>query len=211
MANVLRRREAQGQGRELAQTGGRGQQAAQWDPFRAFGLEPFRRMRDLLAWDPLGEIEALASGGRAFMPDLEVRETKDAFQICADLPGVREQDVEVNVSGNRLTISGKREEEQREEGDRFYAYERSYGSFSRSFTLPEGVNADQIEARLENGVLEVRIPKAVEQQSKRIPVRGGGEQAAQAGARAGQTQAGATTTQATQAGREQGGSREKAA
>lgn len=217
MAGMMRKRE--GQGREMAQPSAREPSRQMTiDPFRMLGqMDPFRRMREML-FDPFAEMESLMPAVRQFVPDMEVRETKDAFVISADLPGLREQDVEIDVSGNRLSISGKREVEQRDEGDRYYTYERSYGSFSRSFVLPEGVDPDKIDARLDNGVLEVKIPKSSAAQPKRINVRptGRSEETNTAsgtrptqGAQGGGAQAGAQEG-ATQAG-SQGGSREKAA
>ncbi|HYG68700.1 MAG TPA: Hsp20/alpha crystallin family protein, partial [Anaeromyxobacteraceae bacterium] len=106
-----------------------------------------------------------------FVPSFEVKETKDAYVFKADLPGIREEDLDINLTGNRLTVSGKREEEKRSEEERYYAYERSYGSFSRSFTLPEGVDAEHVDAELRDGVLTVRIAKRPEVQPKRIEVK----------------------------------------
>jgi HSP20 family protein len=133
-------------------------------------LDPFEMMRDLMRWDPLAELGA----GRtelAYAPSFEVKETKDGYTFKADLPGIREEDLEVSLTGNRLTVSGKREEEQRNEGDRIYAYERSYGSFSRSFTLPEGVDPDHAEAGLNQGVLTIGIPKKAEVKPRKIEVK----------------------------------------
>jgi HSP20 family protein len=178
MAGLMRKRE--GQGRELSQTSAREpSRQTTIDPFRMFAqMDPFRRMREMLSFDPFAELEPTLPMMRQFAPDMEVRETKDAFVISADLPGLREEDVQIDVSGNRLTISGKREEERRDEGERYYAYERSYGSFTRSFMLPEGIDPDKIDARLDSGVLEVHIPKSAMEQSKRIHVRraGGAEE-----------------------------------
>lgn len=226
MAGMLRRREGQqSENPEMArQTQGPDpfQWLTSWDPFRSFGMtDPFQRMREMM--DPFAQMAGGASG-RRFMPDMEVRETKDSYVICADLPGLTENDLNVDVTGSRLTISGKREEEQRDEGDRYWAYERSYGSFTRSFVLPEGTQADQIDARLDNGVLEVRIPKSKGEEAKRISVKGGGAGQTQAqgptsGLR-GSTSTGMTTgTGTTQTGTlgstgqesYQGGAREKAA
>lgn len=130
-----------------------------WDP------------RDLLRWDPFADLGTLAGRDLAFVPSFDVKETKDAYIFRADLPGVRQEDLDLSVTGNRLTVSGKREEESREEGDRYYAYERSYGAFSRSFTLPEGIDVDHAEADLSNGVLTVSIPKKPEVKPKKLEVR----------------------------------------
>ena len=110
-------------------------------------------------------------GALTFVPTFEVKETKDAFIFKADLPGVDEKDIEITLTGDRLTVTGKRESEKREEGERFYTYERSYGTFSRAFTLPEGVNPDAHAAELKNGVL-TSAAQAAEVQPKRIKVGG---------------------------------------
>jgi len=194
MAGFMRRREGQGQSREMTPPGAREpgreqQRLATVDPFRSLGYaDPFRRMREMLSWDPFAEMESFMPSARAFVPDMEVREAKDGYLIRADLPGVKEDDVSIDVSGRRLTISGRREEEHRDEGERYWAYERSYGSFSRSFTLPEGIEPDRIDANIQSGVLEVHIPKAKAEEPKRISVkrgeaRGGEEQGAQSSVR----------------------------
>jgi HSP20 family protein len=87
------------------------------------------------------------------------------------LPGFREQDLDINVTGNRLVISGKREAEQVSESETYYCSERSAGAFTRSFTLPEGVNGDQIRAELKDGILTLSVPKNAGAQPKRITVQ----------------------------------------
>jgi HSP20 family protein len=117
-----------------------------------------------------------AAAGLTFNPSFEVKETKDTFVFKADVPGIRESDLDVTLTGNRLSISGKREEEKEEkegEGARYYTYERSYGSFTRSFTLPDGVDAEHLRAELNGGVLTVVVPKKLEVQAKRIAVSAG--------------------------------------
>lgn len=138
-------------------------------PSRA--IDPFEMMRALMGWDPLAELGASGSRELAFVPQFEVKETKDAYVFKADLPGLREEDVDIQLTANRLTVSGKREEEHRDEDERFYAYERSYGSFSRSFTLPEGIDVEHAQAELTNGVLTLSIAKKPEVQPKRIEVK----------------------------------------
>ncbi len=132
--------------------------------------DPFEMMRDLMRWDPFAELGA-GRPDASFAPSFEVKETKDAYTFKADLPGIQESDLEISLTGNRLTVSGKREEEARSEEDRFYAYERSYGSFSRSFTLPEGVDVEHAEAGLNQGVLTVSIPKKPEVKPRKIEVK----------------------------------------
>ncbi|HLK91280.1 MAG TPA: HSP20 family small heat-shock protein [Polyangia bacterium] len=159
MANLIRKYP----GSELAQSG------AAWDPVRL--------MRDMLRWDPFREIEAVLSPTdvRGFAPTFEVTETKDAYLFRADLPGVKEQDLEISLTGTRLAISGHREQERHEQSDTFYASERAYGSFSRSFTLPEGVDGENVSADLKNGVLTLTVPKKPEVQPKKIAVGNGGQ------------------------------------
>jgi HSP20 family protein len=132
--------------------------------------DPFEMMRELMEWDPFAEL-GTARGEAAFAPRFEIKETKDAYQFKADLPGIREEDLEVALTENRLTVSGKREEEKRREEDRFYACERGYGAFSRSFTLPEGVDAEHAEADLSSGVLTVTLAKKAEVKPKKIEVK----------------------------------------
>jgi HSP20 family protein len=106
-------------------------------------------------------------------PAMDLVEGEDHFLLKADLPGLSEEDVAIEVSDNTLRISGERkaEHEQKERG--WYRMERSFGRFSRSLTLPEGVDADAIAAKFDKGVLEVRIPKPEERQPHRIQIQGG--------------------------------------
>jgi HSP20 family protein len=143
-------------------------------------LDPFRMMDALLRWDPFrGEWGGFGQT-QEFVPRFDVKETKDAYLINADLPGVKDEELDVSLSGNLLTISGKREEEHREEGESYYAMERTHGSFARSFTMPDGVDAESVTADLKQGVLKVRIPKKAEAQPKRIAIGKGGETKAKA-------------------------------
>jgi HSP20 family protein len=135
-------------------------------------LDPFRLMRELVGWEPFVEAPAFSAGRAAYAPSFEVKETHDAYVFKADLPGVKEENLEISLTGNRLTIGGKREQEKREQNDRYFAYERSYGSFSRAFTLPDGCDDEHVAADLKEGVLTLVIPKKPEVQPRRIPVGG---------------------------------------
>jgi HSP20 family protein len=130
-------------------------------------------MRDVFRWDPLQALTPLlAPTELVFAPSIDIRETADSFVVLADLPGAREEDIDVSTLGNTLTISGKRErEEERREGEQYYSYERSQGSFRRSFTMPPGANLDAATADLKNGVLTVSVPKQPEMRGKRISLR----------------------------------------
>lgn len=138
--------------------------AAAWDPFRT--------MRDLMRWDPFSALSALPSPGiAAFAPDFDVKETKESFVFTADMPGVAEKDLHVQLSENRLSVSGRRESEKTEQQETYYATERSYGSFTRSFVLPEGIDANKAHAQLKDGVLSIAIPKRPEAQPRKIAVQ----------------------------------------
>jgi HSP20 family protein len=134
--------------------------------------DPIRTLRDVLRWDPFSEmLPALQPlEGARFIPDFDVKENKESFVFTADLPGVAEKDLQVQLSGNRLSVSGKRESEKTEQGDTYYTSERSYGSFTRAFSLPEGIDADKVRAELKNGVLSINVPKRPEAQPKKISV-----------------------------------------
>lgn len=137
-------------------------------------LEPFRLMREVFGWDPFRELAPLMPATiSAFSPAFEVKETKDSFVFKADLPGVKESDLEVSIAGNRLTMAGKRESEKEENDDTYYTYERSYGSFSRTFTLPTQLDTTHVKAELKGGELTVVVPKEPAAVAKKIPVVGG--------------------------------------
>ena len=132
----------------------------------------FPMLRSLMEWEPMRELAPFfEKEEREFMPRFDVKETKEAILVKADLPGVAEKDIEVTVSGARLTVSGKREEEKKEKGDVYYTWERSCGIFTRSFKLPEGVNVDHIEAELKGGVLTISVPKKAEFQPRKVTVK----------------------------------------
>jgi HSP20 family protein len=142
---------------------------------RARRWDPFEMMQELMGADPFRELSrGIVGESTGFLPSFEVKETKDSFIFKADLPGIKEDDLEISLSGNMLTISGQRQEEKKDEGDRYYAYERSYGSFTRSFTLPDGADPEHVQAELKDGVLTLVVPKKPEVQPKRIAVKGAG-------------------------------------
>ena len=129
--------------------------------------DPFSMARDLLSWDPLFG----ARPASAFTPAFEVKETADQFVLKADLPGVTENDIDINVHNAVLTVSGSRQAEERKEGESFALYERQYGSFSRSFSLPDMADGERIEAKLENGVLTLTIAKKAEAKPRKIALK----------------------------------------
>ncbi len=104
-------------------------------------------------------------------PRVDISEDDAAFYIKADLPGLRKEDIDVSVEGNVLRISGEKTEQMPHEERTYYThYERRYGSFSRSFTLPEHADPGKIEAHYTNGVLELHIPKTEHERSKHVDI-----------------------------------------
>jgi HSP20 family protein len=134
--------------------------------------EPFRVMRDLMGWDPFGEMTAFVPQTPVgFLPSFEIKETKDGYCFKVDVPGVKESDINVTVTGNRLTVAGKRESEKQDQTDTYFTYERSYGDFTRSFTLPDGVDMSSAHADLKDGVLTLSLKKAPGAETKKIAVQ----------------------------------------
>ena len=136
--------------------------------------DPWRAVRALLAWDPFREMTGFPTANEGTFSTataFDIKETKDAYEFKADVPGVPESDLDVSVTGNRLSVSGKREAHKEDKSERYYTYERSYGSFTRSFTLPDGADVGKLRASLDKGVLTITVPKKPEVQSKKITVR----------------------------------------
>lgn len=138
--------------------------------------DPFQMMRELMRWDPFREMAPFAFVPQAldrWNPSFDVRENKDGYVFKADLPGLKHEDISIQLIGNRLQISGNRDEEKETKEDTYYAFERSYGSFMRSFTLPDACDLEHIRTDLSDGVLTVVVPKKVEAQARTIPVSAG--------------------------------------
>jgi len=144
--------------------------------FENFG---FARSPALSTWsmfddfDNLSRLPATRQAATLWSPPIEIFERGNNLVVRADLPGLSKNDVNVDVENGILTISGERRSEHEEEREGFFRSERSYGSFSRSIPIPEGVNEDQVNASFKDGVLEVAMPKpaAETSQRRRIDVR----------------------------------------
>jgi HSP20 family protein len=142
----------------------------------------------LIRWEPMRELSTLQnevnrlfgtyfdqpagspSGARRWVPAMDLVETPEHFVLKADLPGLAEQDVKIEVDENVLTVSGERREQHETKREGYYRIERANGAFSRSLTLPEGVDADEISATFKDGVLEVQIPKPAERKPRRVSI-----------------------------------------
>lgn len=127
--------------------------------------DPFALARDLFAWDLFGDNTRAPN---AYAPRFEVKERADAFEIRADVPGVKEADLDISLHEGVLSISGSRAAEPKHEGEAIYVYERQYGTFSRSFALPEVADADKVDARLADGVLVLTIGKKADAKPRKI-------------------------------------------
>ncbi len=139
-------------------------------PVQANVLEPFRLMRNLLRWDPYRDFNFPEDAASTFMPSFDVKETADAYVFTADMPGIRREDLDIQLAGNRLSISGRRELESSEQEGQVYSQERSFGTFTRSFTLPEEVESGKVAAELRDGVLHLMVPKSPEVRPQKITI-----------------------------------------
>ena len=150
--------------RFLAPLGGRGLLGR--DPFL-----DFRREMDRLLDESFRGPSEQQGGGFMLSPNVDISQTGDGWEISAELPGVKQDDIDLRLEGDMLTISGEKRDERKDDKNRFV--ERSYGSFTRSFQLPFTPDPDQVTADCENGVLTIKLPKAAEQdKSRRISIGG---------------------------------------
>jgi HSP20 family protein len=106
----------------------------------------------------------------SWMPSVDVSETQTETVVRAELPGMTQDDIELNLQENVLTLKGEKKQEKKEEGENFHRVERTYGSFSRSFSIPAGVKAEDIKATFKDGVLKITLPKPEEVRPKKIEV-----------------------------------------
>ena len=148
-----------------------------WTPFENLRREIDRLFEDFGGgfWRPAfarSAFDVVPSTWSA-VPAVDVSDTEKAYEITAELPGIDEKNVEVKVANNVLTIKGEKQEEKEEKKKDYYLRERNFGSFERSFQIPDGVDNDKIEAKFKKGVLTVVLPKKVEAQkaAKRIDVK----------------------------------------
>jgi HSP20 family protein len=148
----------------------------------------------LIRWEPVRELNTIqgemnrlfnsffesaspSNGGasvRRWIPAMDLVEHDDNFVLRADLPGLTEDDVKIEVEDNVLTVSGERKFEHEDRKDGFYRLERASGAFRRSLTLPEGVDPEKIDASFEHGVLEVRVPKPEQRKPRKVTISAGG-------------------------------------
>ena len=143
-----------------------------WEPLREFSTLQNEMNR---LFNTVFDSPAPAGNGglRRWMPAMDLVESGDHFVLRADLPGLSEEDVNIEVEDRVLTISGERKAEHQVDKDGFHRIERAFGTFSRSLTLPEGIDPEAVQAGFDRGVLEVRIPKPEERKPRKITIGAG--------------------------------------
>lgn len=138
-----------------------------WDPARQ--LDTFQSDIDRV-FDAFFGARMANGTTRRWVPPMDLVETDDHLVLRADLPGLDTDDVEIEVKEGVLTVSGERRTEHEDSADGYHRVERAYGRFSRSLSLPVGIDADQVQADFDKGVLEVRIPKPAERKPHRVQI-----------------------------------------
>lgn len=135
------------------------------DPFSGFQKEMDDLMSRIQAdWDGNGLAELTA-------PSVDLSETDDALQIRMDVPGVKAEEINIEVTGNTIRISGEHKEEKEEKGKTFHRLERTSGSFSRTLALPAAVKEDQVTAECADGILTIKLPKTEVAKTQKVPVK----------------------------------------
>ena len=148
-----------------------------WEPFRELSTmqDRMNRMNRLFreSYSPEGPEEALTTTN--FAPPVDIYEDEHNITLKLEVPGIEEKDIDVRIEGNTLTVHGERKIEKEEKEENFRRVERQYGSFTRSFTLPSSVDAGQITADSDKGILKIKLAKKAEAKPKQIKVNVGGE------------------------------------
>ena len=143
-----------------------------WEPLREFSTLQNEMNR---LFNTVFDSPSPGNGGtlRRWMPAMDLVETDDHFVLRADLPGLSEEDVKIELEDTTLTITGERKAEHESRDEGYYRLERAFGSFARTLQLPKGIDPESVSAGFDRGVLEVRIPKPEERKPRRIEIAGG--------------------------------------
>jgi HSP20 family protein len=146
-----------------------------WEPLRELGSLQNEMNR---LFNTVFDAPAPGNGStmRRWVPAMDLVETDEHFVLRADLPGLGEDDINIELEDGTLTVSGERKAEHESKNEGYYRVERAFGGFSRSLTLPKGVDPEAVSANFDRGVLEVRIPKPEERKPRRIEISGAGQQ-----------------------------------
>ena len=160
-------------------------------PYAAGGLQPMFSMLDDLRREfdrffmeaetllPMPAATATGTGWTAFVPPVDINETDKDYIVSAEVPGIDPKEIDIRLEGNTLIIRGERTQQSEQDIGMIHRSERSFGSFSRAFTLPQDAMVDGIAAKFCNGVLSVTVPKSQAQPSKQVPIQAEGESAQQ--------------------------------
>src|SRR5712692_677726 len=153
-----------------------------WEPFREFSTmqDRMNRMNRLFreSYSPEGPEEALTT--TSFAPPVDIYEDEHTITLKIEVPGIDEKDIDVRIENNTLTVHGERKIEKEEKEENYRRIERQYGSFTRTFTLPNTVDSESVSANYEKGVLKVQLAKKAEAKPKQIKVNVGGEKTLEA-------------------------------
>jgi HSP20 family protein len=146
-----------------------------WEPLREFSTLQNEMNR---LFNTVFDTPAPSNGGtlRRWMPAMDLVETEDHFVLRADLPGLGEEDVNIEVEDRVLTVTGERKAEHEASKEGYHRVERAFGTFSRALTLPEGIDPESVAATFDRGVLEVRIPKPEQRKPRKVTIGVGGTQ-----------------------------------
>jgi HSP20 family protein len=138
-----------------------------WNPAVAYlNREPFARLFETF----LNEAQGEEVSNRNWVPPVDIQETEEGYRLQAELPGLTKEDIDITLENNILRLSGERKFERDIKKESFHRVERTYGTFSRAFTLPQQVNAEGVQAGFENGVLTILVPKAEQAKPRKISI-----------------------------------------
>jgi HSP20 family protein len=134
-------------------------------------LRPFADFSDLRNRIDAVLEDVMSPEGGVWSPAIDLVESDEALEFRADVPGMKPEEIKIELEGDVLTISGEHEETKEEKDEQYVRRERRYGSFSRSMRVPAGIDPDKIEASCHDGVLEVKVPKPAEAESKKVTIK----------------------------------------
>jgi HSP20 family protein len=138
-----------------------------WNPTVAYlNREPIARLFESFFNDAQGE----EVSNRNWVPPVDIQETEEGYRLQAELPGLTKEDIDITLENNVLRLSGERKYERDVKKESFHRVERTYGTFSRAFALPQQVNAEGVQAAFENGVLTITVPKAEQAKPRKISI-----------------------------------------
>ncbi|HEX2643562.1 MAG TPA: Hsp20/alpha crystallin family protein [Thermoanaerobaculia bacterium] len=140
---------------------------SRWNPALTFNREPFFRLFDTF-FNEAGHGEEVTT--RTWMPPVDIQETEEGFRLMAELPGLTREDITITLENNVLRLTGERKFEKDVKKESYHRVERSYGTFARSFVLPQQVSSEKVQAAFENGVLTITVPKAEQAKPRKIEI-----------------------------------------